>query len=120
MLFSNERKHQITLPGQTSDGSHPNIAFLLQYLVKNVMRDQRKELFILEDNVYVPAYVLRKTSLISAPDVRGFLFSSTTQTGSLKGRKHTSFSPAIILSSSPRYTVDRSWSYIYAIVCHEA
>ncbi|GES63363.1 ubiquitin-related modifier 1 [Aspergillus terreus] len=51
MLFSNERKHQITLPGQTSDGSHPNIAFLLQYLVKNVMRDQRKELFILEDNV---------------------------------------------------------------------
>lgn len=54
MLFSNERKHQVTLPGQTSDGSHPNIAFLLQYLVQNVMKDQRKELFILEGNVYVP------------------------------------------------------------------
>lgn len=52
MLFSNERKHTLTLPARLSDGSHPNISFLLQYLVDNVMRDERKELFILEDNVY--------------------------------------------------------------------
>ena len=53
MLFSNERKHEITLPARTNDGRPPNIAYLLQYLVDNVMKDQRKELFIMEDNVYV-------------------------------------------------------------------
>ncbi|KAI9923560.1 Ubiquitin-related modifier 1 [Aspergillus wentii] len=51
MLFSNERKHNITLPSQLSDGSRPNITYLLQHLVEHVMKDQRKELFILEDNV---------------------------------------------------------------------
>lgn len=53
ILFSNERKHNISLPVQLNDGNPPNIAFLLQYLVENVMKDERKELFILEDNVYV-------------------------------------------------------------------
>jgi ubiquitin related modifier 1 len=53
MLFSNERKHSVTLPAQLSGGGRPNISFLLEYLVDNVMRDERKELFILEDNVYV-------------------------------------------------------------------
>lgn len=51
ILFSNERKHNIGLPAQLNDGNPPNIAFLLQYLVENVMKDERKELFILEDNV---------------------------------------------------------------------
>ncbi|ODM20458.1 Ubiquitin-related modifier 1 [Aspergillus cristatus] len=51
MLFSNERKHNVAIPAQLSDGSRPNIAYLLQYLVDNVMKDERKELFILEDNV---------------------------------------------------------------------
>ena len=54
MLFSNQRKHSIKLPARLRDGSQPNIAYLLQYLVENVMRDERKELFILEDNVYAP------------------------------------------------------------------
>lgn len=53
MLFSNERKHNISLPAELSDGSRPNISYLLQYLIDNVMRDQRKDLFVLEDNVYV-------------------------------------------------------------------
>jgi len=53
MLFSNERKHNVAIPAQLSDGSRPNIAYLLQYLVDNVMKDERKDLFILEDNVYV-------------------------------------------------------------------
>ncbi|KAF7591971.1 Ubiquitin- modifier 1 [Aspergillus hancockii] len=51
MLFSNERKHSVTLPDRLNGGSRPNISFLLEYLVHNVMRDGRKELFILEDNV---------------------------------------------------------------------
>lgn len=51
MLFSNERKHNVTLPARLNDGSQPNITYLLQHLVENVMKDERKELFILEDNV---------------------------------------------------------------------
>lgn len=53
MLFSNERKHSVTLPARLSDGGRPKISFLLEYLVENVMKDERKELFILERNVYV-------------------------------------------------------------------
>ncbi|KAJ5552882.1 hypothetical protein N7494_002260 [Penicillium frequentans] len=51
ILFSNERKHKITVPGRLDDGSQPNISYLLRYLVDNLMKDQRKELFIMEDNV---------------------------------------------------------------------
>lgn len=50
-MFSNERKHDVAIPAQLSDGGRPNIAYLLQYLVDNIMRDERKDLFILEDNV---------------------------------------------------------------------
>lgn len=60
MLFSNERKHTITLPARVGDGSHPNITYLLQYLVENVMNDERKELFILEDNVYDTGWIYLK------------------------------------------------------------
>jgi hypothetical protein len=35
------------------DGNPTNIAYLLPYLVDNLMQDQRKEMFIMEDNVYV-------------------------------------------------------------------
>lgn len=35
------------------DGKPTNIAYLLPYLVDNLMQDQRKEMFIMEDNVYV-------------------------------------------------------------------
>ncbi|KAJ5180340.1 ubiquitin related modifier 1 [Penicillium capsulatum] len=51
MLFSNERKHNVTLPAQLENGSQTTIADLLTHLVDNVMQDQRKELFIMEDNV---------------------------------------------------------------------
>lgn len=51
ILFANERKHDVAIPARLSDGSRPNIAYLLQYLVDNVMKDERKDLFILEDNV---------------------------------------------------------------------
>ncbi|CEL01588.1 Putative Ubiquitin-related modifier 1 [Aspergillus calidoustus] len=51
ILFGNERKHKVTLPAQLVNGTRPNISYLLQYLVNNLMKDQRKELFVLEDNV---------------------------------------------------------------------
>jgi hypothetical protein len=45
------------------DGSQPSIAYLLRYLVDNVMKDQRKEMFIMEDNVYVDYNVWVKQKL---------------------------------------------------------
>jgi ubiquitin related modifier 1 len=51
MLFANERKHILTIPAKTSDGKQPTIAWLIQYLVENLMQDTRKELFILDDHV---------------------------------------------------------------------
>ncbi|KAJ5083267.1 hypothetical protein N7456_012694 [Penicillium angulare] len=51
ILFDNQRKYAISLPGQLEDGSQPNISYLVQYLVENLMKDQRKELFIMEENV---------------------------------------------------------------------
>ena len=51
MLFSNERKHQMLLPAKDEDGKTANIAFLVRYLCQHVMKDQRKELFVLDDTV---------------------------------------------------------------------
>lgn len=51
ILFSNERKHTITLPAQLDSSNPPTISYLLKHLVDNVMKDDRKELFIMEDNV---------------------------------------------------------------------
>lgn len=51
MLFANERKHSLAVPAKTSDGKQPTIAWLIRYLVDNLMQDTRKELFILDDHV---------------------------------------------------------------------
>lgn len=53
LLFGNERKHKVVLPARLADGSTPNISYLLKHLVDNLMKDQRKDMFIMEDNVYV-------------------------------------------------------------------
>lgn len=52
MLFSNQRKHQISVPA-TVDGKSANIAFLVDHLCKNLMKDPRQELFVLDGGVYV-------------------------------------------------------------------
>lgn len=51
MLFANERKHSLTLPATVGDGKKPTISYLIEYLVENVMKDQRKELFVVDNNV---------------------------------------------------------------------
>lgn len=58
LLFGNERKHKVSLPACMEDGNPTNIAYLLPYLVDNLMQDQRKEMFIMEDNVYVLSRLL--------------------------------------------------------------
>ncbi|KAL2357477.1 ubiquitin-related modifier 1, partial [Cryomyces antarcticus] len=51
MLFSNRRKHAISLPSRGEDGNPATIAFLVKYLCQSVMKDRRKELFVLDDTV---------------------------------------------------------------------
>ncbi|TKA74926.1 Ubiquitin-related modifier 1 [Cryomyces minteri] len=51
MLFSNQRKHAISLPSREEDGNPATIAFLVRYLCQSVMKDRRKELFVLDDTV---------------------------------------------------------------------
>jgi ubiquitin related modifier 1 len=51
MLFSNERKLKISLPVKDPNGTPSDIAYLVQYLCQNIMRDQRKELFVLNNTV---------------------------------------------------------------------
>lgn len=51
MLFDNEVKHRIIIASKNSDGSAATIAFLIRHLCDHVMRDSRKELFVLDNSV---------------------------------------------------------------------
>lgn len=51
MLFSNQRKHQLSLPAKDEERTSANVAFLVRYLCAHVMDDERKELFVLDDTV---------------------------------------------------------------------
>lgn len=52
MLFSDKKKHEIYVPSKDLDGKHSNIKYLVNYLSENLMKDSRKELFVLDDSVY--------------------------------------------------------------------
>jgi ubiquitin related modifier 1 len=54
MLFADQRKVHISVPSKDEEGNVANIAFLVRYLCQNVMKDRRKDLFVLDDTVYVP------------------------------------------------------------------
>jgi hypothetical protein len=53
MLFSNERRHSLAIPAADKDGKPSNVAFLIDFLCKHVMKDSRKELFVLDAHLYV-------------------------------------------------------------------
>lgn len=52
MLFSNMRKHELSIPTDETSGTNPTVQYLVQYLCDNLMKDSRKELFVLDDSVY--------------------------------------------------------------------
>lgn len=52
MLFSNKRKHNVSLPAADEYGRTANLAFLIRYLCTHLMKDPRKELFVLDEAVY--------------------------------------------------------------------
>ncbi|KAI7201009.1 hypothetical protein KC352_g19483 [Hortaea werneckii] len=58
MLFSDQRKHRISLPSKTPDGQPSNVAFLIHWLCENLMRDPRRDMFVLEGSVRPGVLVL--------------------------------------------------------------
>lgn len=55
MLFSNKRQHALTIPAADQDGKPVDIAYLIGHLCQNVMDDSRKDLFVLDNHLYVLA-----------------------------------------------------------------
>jgi ubiquitin related modifier 1 len=53
MLFADERRHSLSIPPTDKDGRPSTIAYLIEYLCKTVMRDTRKDLFVLDNHLYV-------------------------------------------------------------------
>ncbi|KAI0379872.1 ubiquitin related modifier 1 [Hypomontagnella monticulosa] len=51
MLFSDQRRHMLSIPALNKDGKPATIADLIGYLCEHTMRDTRKELFVLEDHL---------------------------------------------------------------------
>lgn len=72
MLFSDQRKHQISLPSKTPEGGPSNVAFLIHWLCDNLMKDPRRDMFVLEGTVYVSSSNKRASS--SSPSSSSFLF----------------------------------------------
>ena len=51
LLFSNKRQHVVSLPSTDTNGQVANLAFLVQYLCDNLMKDRRREMFVLDGTV---------------------------------------------------------------------
>lgn len=63
MLFSDQRKHRLSIPSTDTKGQPSNVAFLTTWLCDHLMKDPRKEMFVLEGSVYVlPISLLRRSA----------------------------------------------------------
>lgn len=51
MLFSDQRRHALLMPAIDKNDKPVTIAYLIEYLCENTMRDTRKELFVLDDHL---------------------------------------------------------------------
>ncbi|ROT39176.1 Urm1-domain-containing protein [Sodiomyces alkalinus F11] len=51
MLFDDQRRYEVSVPAVAEDGKPATIAFLVGYLCQNLMKDSRKELFVLDDHI---------------------------------------------------------------------
>ncbi|KAL6702436.1 Ubiquitin-related modifier 1 [Coniothyrium glycines] len=51
ILFANQKKCSVALPAKDETGAVANVAFLVRYLCDNMMKDPRKELFVLDNTV---------------------------------------------------------------------
>jgi ubiquitin related modifier 1 len=53
LLFANQKKYSLSVPATDESGAPANVAFLVRYLCDKLMKDPRKEMFVLDDSVYV-------------------------------------------------------------------
>lgn len=51
MLFANERKLSLSLPAKDRKGKTTTVANLIDHLCEDVMKDARKDLFVLDGSV---------------------------------------------------------------------
>ena len=51
MLFADERIHKLSIPSKDDQGKAVNIGWLVKYLCEHLMKDPRKEMFVLDDHV---------------------------------------------------------------------
>jgi len=51
ILFANQKKCSLAMPSQDETGKPANVAFLVRHLCDKVMKDARKELFVLDGTV---------------------------------------------------------------------
>ena len=51
MLFSDERTHKLMVPAKDSKGDAVNVGWLVNYLCEEIMKDNRKEMFVLDGHV---------------------------------------------------------------------
>ncbi|KAK3701205.1 Ubiquitin-related modifier 1 [Vermiconidia calcicola] len=58
MLFSDQRKHRISIPRVDRTGQPSNMGFLIRWLCENLMKDSRREMFVLDDSVRPGVLVL--------------------------------------------------------------
>ena len=48
MLFENQNKHELSLPSKDELGNPVDVKFLVNYLCQHLMKDSRKDLFVLD------------------------------------------------------------------------
>ncbi|MCJ1385926.1 Ubiquitin- modifier 1 [Xylographa soralifera] len=51
LLFSNQRKHILSIASHDEGGKSVNMDYLISYLCNNVMKGGRKDMFIVDDQV---------------------------------------------------------------------
>jgi len=51
MLFSDERKHRLSVPARNIKGDAVTVGWLVDYLCEEIMKDNRKEMFVLDGHV---------------------------------------------------------------------
>ncbi|KAL2402411.1 Ubiquitin-related modifier 1 [Exophiala dermatitidis] len=51
MLFDSVAKHELTLPKTADDGKPPTVGYLVKYICDHLIKDPRKELFVLDGAV---------------------------------------------------------------------
>lgn len=51
MLFSDKKKHNLNIPAKDPSDRPATVASLVAYLCKNVLKDKREEMFVLDGHV---------------------------------------------------------------------